>query len=118
MEWDYGDFEGRRTADIQKERPGWSLWRDGVPNGETIEQVSARAKRVLRRVSALDGDVALFSHGHLLRILAALWLGLSPTAGKLFALGTGSISVIGFEHDQRVVERWNDSHHLAVVKRS
>lgn len=117
MEWDYGDYEGRRTVDIQKERPGWSLWRDGVPNGETLDQVSLRAERVLRQASAIDGDIAVFSHGHLLRVLNALWLGLSPTAGRLFKLGTGAISVVGFEHDQHVVERWNDSHHLADLNR-
>ena len=89
-EWDYGDYEGRTTPDIQKERPGWSLWRDGVPDGETIKQVAARAEAVLARAVAADGDTALFAHGHILRILTACWLQLDPRCGSLFALSTAS----------------------------
>lgn len=112
-EWDYGDYEGRTTADIQKERPGWLLWNDGVVGGETIEAVSARAQRVIEQALTADGDVALFSHGHMLRVLTACWLQLPAKDGRLFSLGTATISVLGFEHAFRVVDRWNqDSHSL------
>ena len=83
MEWDYGDYEGRRTVDIQKERPGWLIWSDGVPGGETVDQVGERARRVIARALAADGDVALFAHGHILRILTARWLGLPPVDGRV-----------------------------------
>ena len=108
-EWDYGDYEGRTTPDIRREIPGWSLWTDGVPNGETVEQVGARAEAVIARALAVggDGDVALFAHGHILRILAARWLGLEPAAGRLFALGTASSSTLGYERETRVISRWN-----------
>lgn len=106
-EWDYGDYEGRTTADIQTERPGWSLWNDGPLNGETVEQVGARADAVLARVSQMDGDVALFAHGHILRILTARWLDLPPDCGRLFALGTATVSTLGHEHDTRVISQWN-----------
>ncbi|MGA3018335.1 MAG: histidine phosphatase family protein [Bryobacteraceae bacterium] len=106
-EWDYGDYEGRATPDIQKERPGWSLWRDGVPNGETIEQVAARAEAVLARAMAADGDTALFAHGHILRILTACWLELDPRCGSLFALSTASVSTLGYERETRVISCWN-----------
>jgi probable phosphoglycerate mutase len=106
-EWDYGDYEGRTTAEIRAVAPGWSLWRDGVLNGETIEQVAERARAAMRRAAAAGGDAALFSHGHLLRILAACWLGLPPQAGRLLALGTGSVSWLGYEHETRVISRWN-----------
>ena len=112
MEWDYGTYEGLRTADIQKERPGWSLWRDGVPGGETVAEVGDRAQQVIARAAAVDGDVALFAHGHVLRILTACWLGLSPDDGRLLALGTASVSVLGFEHDTRVIVKWNQDSHL------
>lgn len=107
QEWDYGDYEGRKTSDIQKERPGWSLWRDGVPNGETIEQVAGRAEAVLARAMKADADVALFAHGHVLRILTACWLELPPADARLFALGTASISVLGYERETCVISRWN-----------
>jgi probable phosphoglycerate mutase len=106
-EWDYGDYEGRTTPDIQKERPGWSLWHDGVPNGETIEQVAARAEAVLARALAADGDTALFAHGHILRILTARWLQLDPRCGSLFALSTASVSTLGYERETRVISCWN-----------
>ncbi len=106
-EWDYGDYEGRTTAEIRALAPGWSLWRDGVPNGETIEQVAGRAQSVIARAMAAGGDVALFSHGHLLRILAACWLGLPPDAGRFFALDTASISTLGHERETQVITRWN-----------
>ena len=117
MEWDYGDYEGRRTADIQKERPGWSLWRDGVPGGETVEAVGVRARAVIATASAAAGDVALFAHGHVLRVLGACWLGLPPDGGRLFALGTAAVSVLGYERDTRVVVKWNQDSHLIDVGR-
>jgi probable phosphoglycerate mutase len=115
MEWDYGAYEGRRTVDIQQERPGWSLWRDGVPDGETVEQVGARTREVIETAQAAGGDVALFAHGHVLRVLSACWLGLPPDAGRLFALGTAAVSVLGYEHDTRVIVKWNQDSHLVDV---
>jgi probable phosphoglycerate mutase len=107
-EWNYGDYEGKSSADIQRERPGWSLFRDGVPNGEAIEQVAARARSVIARCFKIaDGDVALFAHGHILRILTTQWLDLEPRDARLFALGTASISVLGYEHEDRVISSWN-----------
>ena len=106
-EWDYGDYEGRTTADIRKQRPDWSLWSDGVPNGEAIEQVAARAEAVITRAMSAGGDAALFAHGHILRILAARWLELPPAAGRLFALATASVSALGYERETRVIARWN-----------
>jgi broad specificity phosphatase PhoE len=106
-EWDYGDYEGIATADIQKTRPGWSLWTDGVVNGETVQQVGSRADAVIGRAMAAEGDTALFAHGHFLRILTARWLGLTPDSGRLFALGTATISTLGYEHETRVITRWN-----------
>jgi probable phosphoglycerate mutase len=115
QEWDYGGYEGRTTADIRAERPGWYLWRDGViPGdaahpGETITHVAARADAVLARVTPLlaDGDVALVSHGHLLRVLTARWLRLEPADGRLFRLDTGTLSTLGTEHDEPVISSWN-----------
>jgi len=108
-EWDYGDYEGRTTQQIQAGRPGWSLWTDGVLNGETVAQVGARAEKVIARALAVPGesDVALFAHGHILRILTACWLGLPPEDGRLFALGTAAISTLGYERETPVITRWN-----------
>ncbi|HKE24035.1 MAG TPA: histidine phosphatase family protein [Bryobacteraceae bacterium] len=106
-EWDYGDYEGHTTQQIRERNPQWSLWRDGVPGGETIEQVAARADAAIARAAAAGGDAALFAHGHLLRILTARWLGLEPAAARLFALGTASISTLGYERETRVITRWN-----------
>jgi len=108
QEWDYGGYEGRTTAEIHKERPGWSLWADGVPNGETVEQVGQRARAVIERAAPAGGDVALFAHGHILRIVTATWLGLEPADGRLFALGTGTLSILGYERDTRVITLWNE----------
>jgi broad specificity phosphatase PhoE len=108
-EWDYGLYDGRTTAEIREERPGWSLWRDGVPLGESIEQVATRADRVLARVRPrlADGDVALVGHGHALRILAARWIGQpAPLAARL-QLGSGTVSVLGHEHEDPTVHTWN-----------
>jgi probable phosphoglycerate mutase len=107
LEWNYGDYEGRTTADIRQQTPGWNLWRDGPLHGETVEQVGARAEAVLARVAAADGPVALFAHGHLLRILTARWLGLAPDCGRLFALATATVSTLGFERDTHVISQWN-----------
>ncbi len=107
-EWDYGEYEGRRTVDIREERPGWALWRDGVPGGETVEQVGLRADRVIDVARSADGDVALFAHGHVLRVIGARWIGLPPDHGALLALSTASISVLGWEREAAVIERWNE----------
>jgi broad specificity phosphatase PhoE len=106
-EWDYGDYEGEKTVDIRKSRPGWTIWSGDVPEGETAEQVAARAQRVIDRTSTAGGDVALFAHGHVLRVLAATWLGLPPRSGRLFALGTATLSVLGHERETRVISLWN-----------
>jgi probable phosphoglycerate mutase len=106
-EWDYGDFEGRTLAEIHAETPDWNLWRDGPRNGESIGQVAARARAAIERAAAAPGDALLFAHGHLLRILTACWLELPPDTGRLFALGTASISTLGYERDTRVITRWN-----------
>lgn len=107
QEWDYGEYEGRTTADIQAHRPGWSLWRDGAAGGETIEQVAARAQVVIDRALAAPGESLIFAHGHILRILASCWLGLEPQAGRLFALETASMCTLGYERDTRVITQWN-----------
>jgi len=112
MEWDYGEAEGLLTVDIEKERPGWSLWQDGAPGGETAAEVGARTAKIIARSASVDGDVALFAHGHVLRVLTAVWLGLLPDAGRLFALGTASVSVLGYEHDTPVINKWNQDSHL------
>ena len=107
VEWNYGDYEGRRTIDIRQDRPGWYLFRDGAPGGETAEQVGERAHRVIKRALTAGGDVALFGHGHILRVLAACWLDLPPEDGKHLVLGTAGMAMLGFEHGTRVIERWN-----------
>jgi broad specificity phosphatase PhoE len=114
VEWNYGDYEGRRTAEIQAQRPDWQLFRDGCPGGETPEQVGQRADRVVKRVRAINGNVLLFSSGHILRVLAARWLGLAPSAGQYLLLNTASVSVLGYEHalSEPVVRLWNDTGHV------
>jgi len=107
-EWDYGAYEGRTTAEIRDDRPGWSLWRDGAPDGETAAQVGERADRVIAEARSVDGDVLLFAHGHLLRVLTARWLGLEPSAGQLFALDPATISVLGYERETPVIRLWNE----------
>lgn len=107
-EWDYGDLEGRTSAEIRTGTPGWTIWTGAVPGGETAAQVGARADLVLARARREDGDVALFAHGHLLRVLAARWLGLAPAAGRYFALDTASVSVLGVEQDLPVIRSWNE----------
>lgn len=108
MEWDYGEFEGRSSEEIRATRPGWTLWTDGVVGGESAAAVGRRADRVIERARAADGDTLCFSHGHLLRVLAARWVGLPPAAGRLLALDPGSLSVLGWERETPVVELWNE----------
>ena len=107
MEWDYGDYEGRTTAEIRQEVPGWTVFGGGVPNGETAEQVGERADRVIAEVRGVDGDVLIFAHGHQLRILAARWIGLEPLAGRLFALDAATLSTLGYERETAVIRAWN-----------
>jgi broad specificity phosphatase PhoE len=109
-EWDYGDYEGLVMADIRKERPGWNLFRDGCPHGESPAQVSDRADRLIARVRSLDGNVAAFSHGHFGRVLAARWIGFAAGDARRFLLGTASLGILGFEHDDPaspVIAEWN-----------
>lgn len=108
-EWDYGVYEGRTTKDIQKEVPGWSVWTNAIVGGETMDQVAARANRVIARAEAKGGSVALFAHGHILRILAACWIQSPPVMGSRLALGTGTVSTLGFEHQTQVITMWNRS---------
>lgn len=114
-EWDYGAYEGVSTPDIRRTRPGWYLWRDGVPPGdaehpgETVDLVGARADKVIARARAAGGDVALVAHGHVLRVLAARWLGLPASGGRLFRLDTGTYSALGFEHGEPVIRHWNSA---------
>lgn len=108
-EWDYGIYEGRTTADIRKEQPDWSIWDSPPPEGEPVEHVAARTQLVIDRASKAGGQVALFAHAHVLRILTATWLGLPPRAGQFFALGTGSVSTLGYERETRVISTWNRS---------
>jgi len=111
IEWNYGDYEGLRTAEIHAKRPDWQLFRDGCPNGESPEQVGVRADRVANRVRAIKGNVLIFSSGHFLRVFAARWLGLEPAAGKFFMLDTASLSALSYEHDlsNSAIQFWNDT---------
>lgn len=107
LEWDYGQYEGRTTQQIHASRPGWDLWRDGCPGGETMEAVAVRAASVVRTVHEAVGNVLLFSHGHFSRVIAALWLQLPPSRGRSFGLKAGSISVLGYEHEWPVIWQWD-----------
>jgi broad specificity phosphatase PhoE len=115
MEWDYGAFEGRTTADIRGEMPGWSIWRGPWPGGESITDVGARADRVIARIRdpRATGDVLVFAHGHLLRVLAARWIGLPPASGGLFELATATLSIVGWDRESPSIELWNEASHLA-----
>ncbi len=114
-EWDYGEFEGRTTDEIRQEIPGWTIWTTRINKGESVEDVGRRADRVIERALPVDGDVAIFGHGHALRILAARWLGLAPAEGALFELSTATISRLGWEREHRVIELWNGAAHLGIV---
>jgi broad specificity phosphatase PhoE len=115
VEWNYGEYEGVRTADILAKRPGWQLFRDGCPGGESPAQIGSRADRVVARLRAIAGNVLLFSSGHFLRVLSARWLGLEPGAGRYFVLSTASLSALGYEHDatEPVIRLWNDTQHVS-----
>jgi probable phosphoglycerate mutase len=115
MEWHYGAYEGLTTLQIRERAAGWSLWRDGVPAGETARQVSRRVERVIERVRAADGDGLLFAHGHVLRVLAARWLGRPARDGRLFKLGPASLCVLDYEHEWPAVDLWNDRSHLSAL---
>jgi broad specificity phosphatase PhoE len=107
----YGDYEGRTTADIRVERPGWDLWVDGAPCGEPLADAAARADRVIARAEAAGGDVALFAHGHILRVVGARWLRLPPETAAGLALSTASLCILGHERERRVIWLWNDTSH-------
>jgi len=119
VEWNYGDYEGKRTADILSANPGWKLFNDGCPGGESPVRVAARADRVIARARAAGGNVLLFSSGHILRMIGARWLGLPPSGGAYFLLGTASVSMHSYEHDMNepVHRSWNDMHHLTAANK-
>jgi broad specificity phosphatase PhoE len=112
LEWDYGEYEGWTTESIVAERPGWSMWVDGYPGGEDAAAVGARVDRVIDRCRAIDGPVALFAHGHVLRVLGARWIGLSPDRGGALSLSTAAVCQLGAEHGNPVIDGWNDTSHL------
>ena len=114
LEWNYGDYEGRRSVEIHAERPEWQLFRDGAPGGESPQQVAERADRVVDRLRAVSGNVLIFSSGHFLRVLAGSWIGIEPYEARSLMLSTGSLSVLGYEHnfEQPVIKLWNDTNHL------
>ena len=115
LEWNYGEYEGRLTADIHRERPDWQLFRDGCPGGESPNEVGTRADRVVKRVRAVQGDVLVFSSAHFLRVFAARWLGLDAAFGRYFVLSTASVSALGYEHNlsEPVIRLWDDTRHVA-----
>ena len=118
VEWNYGEYEGRRTAEIMAERPGWELFRDGCPGGESPQQVSMRADRVVQRVRGASGNVLLFTSGHVLRVIAVRWLGLEVSVNcKFFMLSTASLSALGYEHDRSrpVIRLWNETRHVEML---
>jgi broad specificity phosphatase PhoE len=112
MEWDYGAWEGLTTPQIRERVPDWTIWRDGAPGGETIRRVARRVDRAIARARAADGDVLLFAHGHVLRVLTARWLELPARDGRRFKLDPATLSVLGYEHEWPAVDRWNDDYHL------
>jgi broad specificity phosphatase PhoE len=114
VEWDYGQYEGRRTAEIHAERPDWQLFRDGCPGGESPDQIGARADRVVGRLRAIKGEVLVFSSGHFLRVFAARWLGLDASAGRYLLLSTASLSALGYEHNltEPAIRLWNETRHV------
>ncbi len=113
-EWDYGEYEGRRTAEILAERPDWQLFRDGCPSGESPAEIGARADRIIARIRPVDGDVLIVSSGHISRVLASRWLGFEPAGGRHLLLGTASLSLLGYEHNRSepAILLWNDQNHL------
>jgi broad specificity phosphatase PhoE len=115
LEWNYGDYEGKTSAEIRKEVPGWTIWNSGVRGGESADEVGERVDRVIARALAAQGDVALYAHGHVLRILAARWLGLAATGGRYLGLDTASLSKLGYERETQVIRCWNESYDLLEV---
>lgn len=111
-EWDYGDYEGITTHEIRKKEPNWNLFKNGVPNGESIQEVATRADHILRRASEIDGNVAFFSSGHISRVIGARWLRFPPEYAQFLSLSTASISILSYEHEWRVIHSWNDTSHL------
>jgi broad specificity phosphatase PhoE len=116
-EWDYGQYEGRRTAEILAARPDWQLFRDGCPGGESPQQVGSRADRVVQRVRAVNGSVLIFSSGHILRVVTARWLGFEAAGGRYFVLDTASLSILGYEHNLKepVIRLWNETRHIEIM---
>lgn len=115
LEWDYGEYEGKKTVDIRRERPDWQLFRDGCPGGESPADVARRADRVIEQLRAIGQVVLVFSSGHYFRVFAARWLGLEPAAGRYLLLGTATLSIVGYEHDlnEPVIRLWNDNRHVS-----
>jgi len=113
-EWDYGEYEGKRTAEIRAVRPDWDVFRDGCPGGESVAQITARADRVVARWRAIDANILVFSSGHILRAIAARWIGLDTARGRNLLLGTATVSVLGYDHNREepAVRLWNDDSHL------
>jgi probable phosphoglycerate mutase len=107
LEWDYGEYEGITTPEIREHRPGWWLWRDGALGGESAQDVGVRADRIVEEILSVEGDVLVVAHGHILRVLAARWVQEPPSFGGRLALGTGALSILGFEREARVLWRWN-----------
>ena len=116
VEWNYGEYEGVRTVDIQKKHPGWNIFEHGCPGGETIDDIAARADRVIERIRRVDGNVIVFSHGHFLRVLATRWILLPPIEARRCMLTTASLSMLGYEHnlDEPVIRHWNDDRHVVM----
>ncbi len=112
LEWDYGEYEGRTTADIRETVPGWTVWSHASPGGETAEEVGARCDALIEDLLGIEGNVACFAHGHLLRVLGARWMGVPPENGANLALSTGTLSVLGWERDNRTLDLWNDGGHI------
>lgn len=114
-EWDYGEYDGLTTPEVREMRPGWNLWDDGAPGGEAAAEVGERVDRVIADVRQAGGNVLVFAHAHVLRVLAARWVGLAADVGRYLVLSTGSISVLGYERETSVIESWNETHHLDAV---
>ena len=112
VEWDYGEHEGKTTAEIRETVPGWTVWTHPTPGGETAAEIGARVDRLIEELAKATGDLALFAHGHVLRVLGARWIGLPPEGGALLALNTATLSILGWERERRVIRLWNDSSHL------
>jgi probable phosphoglycerate mutase len=115
-EWNYGDYEGRTTTEIHQSQPDWLIFRDGCPGGETPKQIAQRCDQMIEKIKAINGDVLIFAHAHILRMLTTRWLGLSPLEGRLYLLSTASLSIIGYEHhlSEPVIRLWNDTSHLTL----